>query len=107
MPTIHQLESLLREDPEDVFLNFGLAMALAGAGKAEEALRSFDRTLELRPGYIPAYFQKGRVLAGLGRLAEARRALGAGIEAAAAAVDEHAGREMGEFLAALAKDNCN
>jgi len=41
MPSMEQLEKLLAADPDDVFLNFGLAMALAKAKRFEETSRAF------------------------------------------------------------------
>lgn len=102
MPTIEQLRSLLEKEPEDDFLNFGLAMALRSAGQGEEALRQFDRTIEVNPDYVPAHFLKGQLLAELERVPEARQALETGIERAIATGDEHARGEMAEYLEGLA-----
>jgi tetratricopeptide (TPR) repeat protein len=101
MPSIEKLESLLTKDPDDVFLNFGLAMALRSAGRSEAALERFERTLRLDPGYVPAYFQKARLLAEVGETEAARVALGRGIEQARASGDTHAAGEMDAILAAL------
>lgn len=101
MPTIEQLEVLLEDDPDDVFLNFGLAMALRSAERNEEALERFDRTLALDPNYVSAHHQKGLLLARLGRTDEARKALERGVEAAAALGDEHVRTKLTELLDAL------
>ena len=101
MPTINELEAILQKEPDDVFLNFGLSMALAAAGRPQEALERFERTLALDPDYVPAHFQKGRLLADVGRTEDAREALEHGIEVARKVGDEHAKGEMGEFLVML------
>lgn len=101
MPTIDQLEELLRAEPDDPFLHFGLAMALRSAGRNDEALAEFDRTLDLDSDYVAAHFHKGQLLAALDREDEARAALRAGIARAAAIGDEHARREMTEYLEGL------
>ena len=41
MPSMEQLEELLAADPDDVFLNFGLAMALAKAKRFDESVARF------------------------------------------------------------------
>ncbi len=101
MPTVEQLQELLEKEPDDPFLNFGLSMALISAGETEAALESFDRTLGLDPQYVPAHFQKGRLLADVGRMDEARETLRKGIEVARAVGDQHAEGEMNEFLSLM------
>lgn len=101
LPTIDQIRQRLREEPEDVFLNYSLAMLQKKEGLDEEALASFDRCIELDPDYIAAYFHKGMFLAALGEVEQARKELETGIDRARACGDEHARGEMGEFLATL------
>ncbi len=101
MPERKKLEKLLKEDPDDVFLNFGLAMELAKRGLAEEALARFDRVLELDPAYLAAYSQKSAVLIAEGRRDEARVVLEAGVKAARAANDAHIAAEMQKTLDTL------
>lgn len=101
MPTVEQLEKLLASEPNDPFLNFGLAMALDKAGRRDEALARFDRTLEFDSDYVPAYFQKARVQADAGKMGNARETLNQGIETARRVGDTHAEGEMSEFLATL------
>ena len=101
MPTIEQIEEMLRREPDDVFLTYSAAMLLARENRAEEALARFDRVLELDADYVPAYFQKGMFQAGRGDVDEAHRTLARGIERATATGDTHARGEMEEFLATL------
>ena len=101
MPTIAQLENLLAKEPDDVFLNFGLAMALAKEMRFDEACARFDRALSFDAGYIPAWFQKGRTLSDAGRFPEARQALASGIAKAKETGDFHAVAEMEELLTRL------
>ena len=54
MPSIEKIEELLEREPNDVFLNFGLAMALRSAGREDESLARFDRTCEIEPTYVAA-----------------------------------------------------
>lgn len=101
MPTIDQIRQKLREEPDDVFLNYSLAMLLKKEDRDEDALASFDRCIELDPDYIAAYFHKGMYLAALGESEQARAELETGIERARGCGDEHALGEMSEFLATL------
>ncbi len=101
MPSIEQIREKLQEEPDDVFLNYSLAMLQKKDGLDQEALASFDRCIELDPDYIAAYFHKGMYLASLGEVEQARTILETGIERARGCGDEHALGEMTEFLASL------
>ncbi len=84
-----KLQELLKNNPDDVFLNFGLAMELLKENRQEEAIAQFDRVLDLDPNYVSAYIQKGNALIRLGRKDQAKETLAAGIAAAKAAGDMH------------------
>ena len=97
-----KLEQLLEKSPQDVFLNFGLAMELANEGRTDEALALFDRVLRLDPSYLTAHFQKGSTLIAAGRVPDSRAALAAGIAAAQTSGDLHAASEMQALLDTIA-----
>jgi predicted Zn-dependent protease len=97
-----KIEKLLEKEPDDVFLNFGLAMELVKENEPEDALARFDRVLQLDPRYHAAHFHKGSTLIALGRADEARRVLTQGVAAARASGNAHAEGEMTELLASVA-----
>ena len=101
MPTIEQLTKLLAAEPDDVFLNFGLAMEYVRADRLDEALAQFAHVVELDPGYTVAYFQWGKTLLAANRHAEAREILARGVASAEAAGDKHARAEIKELLDAI------
>lgn len=92
---------MLQKEPDDVFLNFGMAMELIKEGKTEEALARFDRVLVLDPTYTAAHHHKAITLIGLHRLEEAREALHAGLQAARMVHNAHAECEMQELLESI------
>jgi thioredoxin-like negative regulator of GroEL len=96
-----KIEALLADDPGDTFLRYSLALELTKESQSERGLQLLADLMREAPPYVPAFFQSGQILAGLGRTDEARAALRGGIEAARAAGDAHAAGEMGEFLASL------
>ena len=63
MPSRKQLEQLLESDPDDVFLQYALAMACVSEGDVETGLLRFQAVIDGHPEYVPAYFQKGQALA--------------------------------------------
>ena len=97
-----KLEQMLEKSPQDVFLNFGLAVELAKEGRTDEALAQFDRVLRLDPSYLTAHFQKGSTLIAAGRVPDARAALTAGITAAQTGGDLHAASQMQTLLDTIA-----
>ncbi len=98
MPSREQVERLLANEPDDVFLNFALAMELAKDEDKGPALARFSRVMELDAGYTAAYYQKGRLLLSLSRADEARQVLSAGVQAAQRVGDPHAASEMNDLL---------
>jgi predicted RNA polymerase sigma factor len=89
-----QIEELLKDDPNDPFLRYGLAMEHVSAGNDTEAARCFQGMFKDLPGYVPAYMQGGQVLSRLGRVDEARAAFERGIAAARQQGNMHAAEEM-------------
>ncbi len=96
-----KIEALLAETPDDVFLNYSLAMECTKVGEVEDARKAFATCRELDPNYVPAYFQEGQLLAGQDQIAEAQAILNEGIAVARAVGDDHALGEMTEFLAQI------
>lgn len=98
MPSIQDLERLLRDEPGDAFLLYGLAHEYAKAGRHEDAVASFDRSLAADPASCYGYYHKARSLVALQRIPEAVQALRAGIEQARAGSDSHALSELSALL---------
>jgi Flp pilus assembly protein TadD len=88
------LRSLVAQDPADAFARYGLAMELARAGKAEEAVDEFRRLLAANPNYAAAYFHGGQTLEKLGRVEEARALYEQGIAVTASTGDGHTRSEL-------------
>lgn len=101
MPRRKQLEALLAEEPDDVFLNYALAKALVQEGEVDAGLAQFRRVLQLDAGHVATYFQMAQTLAAEGETEAARETVTRGISVARRAGDSHAEREMTEFLNAL------
>jgi tetratricopeptide (TPR) repeat protein len=97
-----QIEEMLAEDPNDPFLNYGLAMEHVSAGNNVEAVRTFEHLIRIAPDYVPAYLQAGQASVRLNRTPEARAFLTQGMEAARKKGDQHAYEEMAALLMSLA-----
>jgi tetratricopeptide (TPR) repeat protein len=101
MSRIDQIGKMLACEPNDLLLNYALAMELLSAGRCEEALAQFDKVIALHPAYSAAYLQKAKALIDLGRRDDARTVLEGGIKVAEQRGDLHAKDKMQELLRAV------
>jgi Flp pilus assembly protein TadD len=92
------LTQFLRENPNDAFARYGLAMEQSNRGNVEEALGEFNKLIELHPDYSSGYFMAAQLMARVGRTEEARTFLEGGIAAAARSGNAHAKSEMQAML---------
>ena len=96
-----KIETMLADEPGDVFLRYSLAMELDKEGDHDASLARFAELTRDAPPYVPAFFMAAQQLARLERVNEARKYLREGIEAARSQGNAHAAGEMSEFLASL------
>jgi len=96
-----KIEALLKDDPDDVFLRYSLALELEATPDWEAGLEILEDLARATPPYVPAFHMAARSLIQRERVADARRALREGIEAARAAGASHAAAEMAELLMSL------
>src|SRR5436309_3307444 len=96
-----KIETMLADDPADVFLRYSLAMELDKEGDHDASLARFAELTTDEPPYVPAFFLSAQQLARLNRIDEARSMLRYGITAARQQNDQHAAAEMSEFLMSL------
>ncbi|MCH7688869.1 MAG: tetratricopeptide repeat protein [Planctomycetes bacterium] len=101
MPRREQLEKMLEADPDDVFLNYALALACIAEGETADGLDRLSQVIDRDPKYVAAYFQSGQVLAETGETDAAREIVARGVEVAQTVGDSHAEMEMTAFLESL------
>jgi predicted Zn-dependent protease len=95
------LEKVTEEGSTDPFAWYGLALEYRNLERHDEALQTFTTLRAQKPDYVPMYLMCGQMLEKMGRLDDAREWLGAGIDVAAKAGDNHARGELEGALAAL------
>ena len=98
-----QIEAMLAEDPDDAFLQYGLAMEHASAGDDADCvlvLRDLITQSAATP-YVPAYLQAGQALVRLDNIEEARIVLRDGIDTAAQVGTPEAMHARGEMQGLL------
>ena len=103
-PRMEQIEELLKDDPTDAFLRYGLAMEHTSQGDDATAVTHFRELIALDPAapYIPAFLMCGQALARLGNEGEAAEVLRQGITAATKAGTPEAMHARGEMEGLLA-----
>jgi tetratricopeptide (TPR) repeat protein len=101
MARLDQLQQLLKEDPNDAFLRYGVAMEYAKAGRHDEALAEFAELLRRNGDYVPGYFMAGRTCEQKGDLEAAKGFYKDGIAAAQRTGDSHAAGEISSALMAI------
>ena len=96
-----KIEALLKDEPGDQFLRYGLAVEYDNEGRTDEALEMFRGLMRDQPPHVASFFRGAQLLVKLGEIDDARAALRDGIETARQQGDVHAAGEMGELLASL------
>lgn len=101
MDKIAALTEILTMDPSNAFARYGLALEYVNKGDTETALREFQTLREHQPDYVPGHQMAAQTLIKLGRYAEARKRIEAGIAAAEKTGNGHALSELSGMLADL------
>lgn len=89
-----KIQEFLKDQPNDPFLLYSLALEDVADGLEASAVERLDVVLGADANYVPAYLQKGLILSRLERYDEAQQVLEAGIPIAQQAGDGHAAAEM-------------
>ena len=100
---IVQFRKMANDDPDNELGHFRLGQLLLEAGKHEEAVRSFRRTLELSPQFSRVFQLLGQALIHLGRSDEAAQVLTDGYRVADERGDNLPRDEMAKLLTQLGK----
>jgi len=77
---IAEWEELVKEDPDDARIQNNMGASLARAGRFEDAIPYYQRSLELNPQYNTIHNNLGRALFAVGRLDEAIQQFERGLE---------------------------
>jgi tetratricopeptide (TPR) repeat protein len=101
MPSLEQLRQLLRADPDDPFVLYGLAQEYARLERWADAIAHYDRCLAVDPLYCYAYYHKARAQARAGDPSAAAATVRDGLDAARRAGDDHAAAELQALLESL------
>jgi len=66
LPRKELIFDMLLKEPNDVFLNYALAMEHLSSNEFKEAEAQFKKVLSINPQYLPCFYQLGQVNEKLG-----------------------------------------
>ena len=95
---IDMLIGMLEKEPQDVFLNYALAVEFIGEKKYAEAQQQFLKTVKLDNEYLPCYYQLGQVTEKLEKEKEALEYYKKGLALAQKQNNQKAVNEINEAI---------
>jgi predicted Zn-dependent protease len=101
MGRVEQLLEFIRQNPNDPFPRYALALEHKNAERLDDAAQIFAELIAAFPDYTASYLHAGQTLAKAGRSDEARAVFEAGLSACDRKRDFHAKGEIEGALADL------
>ena len=98
MSRIDQLLELLKQEPDDQFLNYALALEYAKANEKSKAVLIIENILHQDENYLTGYYQLGQLLEQTGNSDKAKAVYSKGVEIAH---KQKNNKTMGELNTAL------
>lgn len=101
---LEQLSVMLKDEPEDSFLNYALALEYAKADDIKKAIGIIETILSRDPNYLGAYFQLGQYYEQVGKTQSAITTYNKGVTIAQQQQNKKAVGEFNEALFMLEDD---
>jgi tetratricopeptide (TPR) repeat protein len=98
MSRIEQIREMLRDDPEDAFLIYALALEHEKAGEVQEAIKGLESLRSKQPDYLPVYYKLGKLSEQSGHMQKAIEYYKTGIQVARKQNDQKTLGELNEAL---------
>jgi len=91
---IAQLQTFLKDSPNDCFLNHALALEYVKKGQEGEAKQLFEHNMSVDANYVATYYHLGKLLERTGDTQQAIAIYEKGMRVAKAANDMHTYNEL-------------
>ena len=98
MSRLEQLQQMLQEEPNDVFLQYAIAIEYFSVGNYEKALDCLKAIIQSNPDYLAAYYQTGKCHEELKQFEEAKNMYTKGVELAQKQGNTKTRNELSEAL---------
>jgi tetratricopeptide (TPR) repeat protein len=95
---IEQLQQMLAKEPEDLFLQFALALETDKLNETDKAISILESILDKDKNYLAAYYQLGKMLQKTNHNEKAKKVFLRGIEIAKDQRNQKTERELKEAL---------
>jgi tetratricopeptide (TPR) repeat protein len=70
---LHQLQEMLKAEPNDAFLNYALAVEFEKEGRIDEATVHLQNMIKSHPEYLPIYYKLGKLFEDQQQFNEAKK----------------------------------
>jgi Tfp pilus assembly protein PilF len=101
MNRIEILQGFLKENSNDSFSRYALALEYVKLGRHEDAVQEFETVKKNDPDYVATYFQLGQLYQKIGKTHEAEKTFRTGITVATKLGEDHTRTELEGALEAL------
>ena len=101
MSRIEILKGFLKENANDSFSRYALALEYVKLGRNEDAVLEFEAVKTKDPDYVATYYQLGQLYRNMSRPHEAEKTFRTGITVASKAGDQHTQSELEAALEML------
>jgi Tfp pilus assembly protein PilF len=101
MSRIELLKGFLKENSNDSFSRYALALEYVKLGQHEDAKREFETVMSKDPEYVATYYQLAQLYRTLSMRHEAEKTYRTGITVASKLGDEHTRSELESALESL------
>lgn len=98
LPRKELIFDMLLKEPNDVFLNYALAMEHVSANELKEAETQLKKVLSINPSYLPCFYQLGQVAEKLNKTDDALVYYKQGVEFAKSQNNNKALGELNEAI---------
>jgi Tfp pilus assembly protein PilF len=102
MNRIEILKGFLKENANDSFSRYALALEYVKLGQNEDAVNEFETVKKKDPDYVATYFQLGQLYLKMGQTHEAEKTFRTGITVAVKIGDDHTRSELEAAVDGLA-----
>jgi len=101
MNRIEILKGFLKENPNDSFSRYALALEYVKLDKHDDAVQEFETVKKNDPDYVATYFQLGQLYQKIGKTHDAEKTFRTGITVATKLGEDHTRSELEGALEAL------
>lgn len=98
IPRWEMLLDMLAAEPDDVFLNYALAMELMAREEFSKAKEQLEKVLQLKSEHLPCYYQLGKANEALGNIEDALSWYKKGLQIAQQQQNKKASGELNEAI---------